>query len=470
MVNCHILLVSFPGQGHINPSLQFAKRLLQIGAKVTFSTSLSAISRMSEAASTIPGLTLAPFSDGYDNGWTSADDVRDFMSSFRNCGSEAVKNLLLAKENEGHPFTHMVYSTLVTWAGEVANELQIPSTLLWNQPATVFYAYYLYFCKNEIFTGENSEVVELPGLPLVLSSSDLPSFMQSSSPVIYNFSLPIYKEHFEILDGAGTRQKVLVNTFDALEFETLRAFNKYDLMGIGPLIPSAFLDGKDPLDTSFGGDLIQKTVDYIDWLNSKDELSVIYVSFGSFSNLSKQQMEEIAKGLIKSQKPFLWVIRDRKSGTEGEEDNTLSLMKEVEKQGMIVPWCSQLEVLSHPSVGCFLTHSGWNSCIESLSSGVPMVAFPQWADQPMNSKLVKDYWKTGLRAAAATDGGILMADEIARCLEIAMGGGERGEDMRKQAQKWKILAKEAVKEGGSSNVNLKAFTDQIVGLNQSLSS
>ncbi|KAL2530161.1 UDP-glycosyltransferase 75C1 [Forsythia ovata] len=460
MVNCHILLVSFPGQGHINPALQFAKRLLEMGAKVTFSTSLSAIRRMSEAASTIPGLTLAPFSDGYEDGWTSAHDVQDFMLSLRTCGSEAVTNLIMAQEKEGQKFTHIVYSTIITWAGEVANQLQIPSTLLWNQPATVLYVYYQYFNKNVDFTGENSEVIELPGLPLLFKSCDLPSFMQSSSPVIYNFALPAFKEHFEILDRAGTKQKILVNTFDALEFEVLRAMNKYDLMGIGPLIPSAFLDGKDPLDTSFGGDLIQKTVDYMDWLNSKDKLSVIYVAFGSFSSLSKQQMEEIAKGLIESQKPFLWVTRDA---------NTLSFIKEVEKQGMIVPWCSQLEVLSHPSVGCFLTHSGWNSSIESFVSGVPVVAFPQWGDQPMNAKLLQDFWKTGLRLAAA-DGGIVMADEVSRCIEIVMGCGERGEDMRKQAQKWKNLAKDAVKEGGSSNVNLKVFIDQIVGSNQSFSS
>ncbi|CAI9777009.1 unnamed protein product [Fraxinus pennsylvanica] len=413
MVNCHILLVSFPGQGHINPSLQFAKRLLQMGAKVTFSTTLSAIGRTSETASTRPGVTLAPFSDGHDDGWTGAKDYQDFMFSLRTCGSEAVKNLIIAKENEGHPITHIVYSILITWA----------------------------------------EVIEHPGLPLLLSSGDLPSFMLSSSPVIYNFALPTFKEHFEILDRAGTKQKVLVNTFDALKFQALRGINKYDVMGIGPLIPSAFLDGKDPSDTSFGGDLIQKTVDYMDWLNSKDKLSVVYVAFGSFSGLPKQQTEEIAKGLIKSQKPFLRITR---------EENTLSFMKELEKQGKIVPCCSQLEVLSHPSVGCFMTHCGWNSCIESLASGVPVVAFPQWIDQLTNAKLIQDFWKMGLKLAAHVDGGIVTADEIARCLEIVMGGGERGGDMRNQAQQWKILAKEAIKEGGSSNVNLKIFMDQIV--------
>ncbi|CAA3007359.1 crocetin glucosyltransferase, chloroplastic-like [Olea europaea subsp. europaea] len=413
MVNCHILLVCFPAQGHINPSLQFAKRLLQMGAKVTFSTSVSAIRRMSQVASTIPELTLASFSDGYDDGWTSAPDVQAFMLSIRTFGSEALTNLIMDKENEGHPFTHM----------------------------------------NEIFTGENSQIIELPGLPLLLSSSDLPSIMHPSSPDAYSFALPAFKEHFEILDRAGTKQKVLVNTFDALEFQALRGINKYDVTGIGPLIPSAFLDGKDPLDTSFGGDLIQKTVDYMDWLNSKDKSSVIYLAFGSYFKFSEQQMEEIAKGLIRSQKPFLWVTR---------ADNTLDrYMKEVENQALIVPWCSQLEVLSHPSVGCFMTHCGWNSCIESLASGVPVLAFPQWTDQITNAKLIQDFWKTGLRLTA-TDGGIVMADEIARCLESIMGGGERGEDMRQQAQQWKMLAKEAVKEGGSSNANLKVFMDQIV--------
>ncbi|KAL2506395.1 UDP-glycosyltransferase 75B1 [Abeliophyllum distichum] len=276
-----------------------------------------------------------------------------------------------------------------------------------------------------------------------------------------------YVEHFELLDRAGTKQKVLVNTFDELEFQPLRAINKYDLLGIGPLIPSALLDYEDPSDTSFGGDLIQKstTDNYINWLNSKEKLSVTYVAFGSFSQVLKLQMEEIAKGLLKTHKPFLWVIKATENGEKLED--RLSCKQELEKQGMIVQWCSQLEVLSHSSVGCFLTNCGWNSIMESLVSGVPVVGFPQWTDQLTNAKLVQYYWKTGLRvqtAASATgDGGIVMADEIARCLEIVMGSGERGEEMRKQAQKWKNLAKEAVKESGSSNVNIKVFMDEIVG-------
>ncbi|KAL2530157.1 Crocetin glucosyltransferase [Forsythia ovata] len=220
--HCHILLVTFPGQRHINPTLQFAKRLVQMGAKVTFFTSLSAIRRMLKSPSPlIQAITFAPFCDGYDNGWTSAGDVQLYISSLRTSGSEALKNLIMANEKGGHSIKHIVYTTLVTWAGK-------------------------------------TETIELPvpGLPL-LSPGDLPSLMLSSSPVVYNFALPIFREHFELLDRAGTKQKV-----------------------------------------------------------------------------SKLQMEEIAKGLIKTHKPFLWVIRAAENGEKLED--RLSCKQKLEKQAMIV--------------------------------------------------------------------------------------------------------------------------------------
>ena len=127
---------------------------------------------------------------------------------------------------------------------------------------------------------------------------------------------------------------------------------------------------------------------------------------------------------------------------------------------MIVPWCSQVEVLSHPSLGCFMTHCGWNSTLESLVSGVPKVAFPQWSDQGTNAKLTEDVWKTGVRVMVNKDG-IVEGDEIKRCLELVVGDGEKGEAIRRNAKKWKELAMEAVNEVGSSYNNLKAFVDEI---------
>ncbi|RVW70407.1 Crocetin glucosyltransferase, chloroplastic [Vitis vinifera] len=179
-----------------------------------------------------------------------------------------------------------------------------------------------------------------------------------------------------------TNPTVLINTFDALEPEALRAVSKFKSIGVGPLFPTAFLGGKDPSDTSFGGDLFRRSKDYIEWLNSKPESSVIYVSFGSLAVLSKQQSEEIARGLLDSGRPFLWVIRAKEKGEEEKEEDKLSCYAELEQQGMIVPWCSQVE----------------------------------WTDQSTNAKLAEDVWKTGVRVTVNQEG-IVEADEIKRCLE-----------------------------------------------------
>uniref|UniRef100_A0A803R7G4 Uncharacterized protein n=1 Tax=Cannabis sativa TaxID=3483 RepID=A0A803R7G4_CANSA len=137
---------------------------------------------------------------------------------------------------------------------------------------------------------------------------------------------------------------------------------------------------------------------------------------------------------------------------------------------MIVPWCSQMEVLSNGSVGCFVTHCGWNSTLEGLTSGVPMIGFPQWSDQGTNAKLIEDAWGTGVRVKLNKDG-IAGNEEIKMCLELVMGGketvaGDSGKESwvekRRNAKKWKDLAREAVKEGGSSDKNLKAFVSEMV--------
>ncbi|KAK3414648.1 hypothetical protein EUGRSUZ_H00502 [Eucalyptus grandis] len=165
----------------------------------------------------------------------------------------------------------------------------------------------------------------------------------------------------------------------------------------------------------------------------------------------------MARGLLETGRPFLWVMRK-----DDGDDDELICKEELDKRGVIVPWCSQIEVLSHPSIGCFLTHCGWNSTIESLVCGIPMVAFPQWIDQMTNAKLVEDVWKVGVRVSEIDQEGIIVeGGEIKKCLELVMGGGERGDEIRRNAKKWKDLVMEASKEGGSSDKNLKAFVEEI---------
>ncbi|KAJ7979158.1 Glycosyltransferase [Quillaja saponaria] len=459
------LIITYSAQGHINPGLQFAKRLISTGAHVTFVTTVFAERRMGKKQIT-DGLFFTTFSDGYDDGFTNGSGVEKYMSELKQRGTETLTNLIESAANEGHPFTCVIYTLLLHWVAEVARELHLPSALLWIQPAIVFDIYYHYFNGySEVIRNKANDPyysIELPGLPL-LTSRDLPSFLVPSNTNTYTFGLPAFQEQMKILDNE-TNPIILVNTFDSLEPEALKAIEKFNLIAIGPLIPSAFLDGKDPSDNSFGGDLFHVSHDdYKQWLDLKSESSVIYISFGSISVLSKKQKEEIARGLLDTGRPFLWVIREKEENKKEEEseEEEISCREELEQQGKIVKWCSQVEVLSHPSLGCFVTHCGWNSTIESLVSGVPVVAFPQWTDQATNAKLLEDVWKTGVRVEVNEEG-IVESEEIKRCLELVMGSGERGEEMRISAKKWKKLGREAVKEGGSSEKNLKCFVDKVL--------
>ncbi|KAH0730444.1 hypothetical protein KY289_001632 [Solanum tuberosum] len=296
------------------------------------------------------------------------------------------------------------------------------------------------------------KIIELPGMP-PLSPIDFPSFVfddvESS-----NWAVKSIKRQIEML-SSEENPRVLVNTFEALEFDALRILKHVTMVGIGPSIPSTFLD-----DNTFRADMIEiSSKNYINWLNSKDKGSVIYIAFGSYSEISSQLMEEIGHGLLKCGRPFLWVIREGEDGDKMEDK--LSWKDELEKQGKIVSWCSQVEVLKHPSVGCFLTHCEWNSTLESIASKVPIVACPLWNDQVCNAKLIQDVWKNGVRVNVS-EGGVVERDEFNRCITIVMGDGEEGEELRRNVKKWSYLAKEAMKENGTSSVNLEDFANEIL--------
>ncbi|KAK7319000.1 hypothetical protein RJT34_03709 [Clitoria ternatea] len=466
MFRHRFLLIANPALGQINPAIHFAKRLINLcPAHVTVVTTLYMHRRITNKP-TLPSLSFLAFSDGYDDGFipTPDNDYSTYASQFKRRGSEFLTNLILSNAQQGHPFTCLLYAPLLPWAPEVAREFHIPTTMLWTQPATVLDIFYYYFHGYRDYINEktkedpNSCSVTLPGLPFSLSARDIPSFLLLWKPSVFDFVLPTFEKQIQDLD-LEANPTVLVNTFEALETEALRAVDKFNMIPIGPLIPSAFLDGKnDPDDDGYmGGDLFQVSNDYVEWLDSKKEKSVVYVSFGSYFEVSKKQREEIAHALLDCGFPFLWVIRENE---KQEED--MSFREELEKKGKMVKWCSQVEVLSHRSLGCFVTHCGWNSSLESLVSGVPMVAFPQWSDQKTNAKLIEEVWKIGVRVDnEVSEDGIVEAEEIKRGLQVVMGNGEKGEELRMNAEKLKGLAREAAKEGGPLERNLKTFLDDV---------
>ncbi|KAL4578400.1 hypothetical protein LXL04_014523 [Taraxacum kok-saghyz] len=420
-----ILLVAYAGQGHIIPALRFANRLLKLGVHVTFSTSVSMVRRIEKE--TIPhGLTFAPFSDGHDDGKQETTSLQQFQTDFATYGASAIAEIISTAAAGGDPFDHLVYTTTIPWVARVANAQGLISGIK----------------NNEAFP------INLPGL-LPLTTADLPSFILPSHPKELDFIKKDLKGHIEALKISP---RILVNTFNELEVESIRAIDKLEFLPIGPLIPSEYFDEKNSSENSLGKDFFDRTEDdCIQWLNTKPKSSVVYVSFGTLANLSMDQLEEVAIGLLECRRPFLWVIRD------SEQAGRLSKIEELNKQGMIVGWCSQVVVLRHQAIGCFVMHGGWNSTTEALVAGVPTVVFPQWSDQCTNAKMMEDVWRTGVRVKRREGDGVVEGKEIERCVEMVMGD----EDMKRNAIKWRELAREALSDGGTSSINLQVFLDNI---------
>ncbi|EOA22383.1 hypothetical protein CARUB_v10003019mg [Capsella rubella] len=199
--------------------------------------------------------------------------------------------------------------------------------------------------------------------------------------------------------------------------------------------------------------------DWIDWLDRKleEQRPVLYVAFGTQAEISNEQLKEITLGLADSKVDFLWVTRKDLNGvTEG-----LGLVKE---HGLIVrDWVDQWEILSHESVKGFLSHCGWNSAQESICAGIPLLAWPMMAEQPLNAKMVVEELKIGV-GIETEDGrvkGLVRKEELSRKVKELMEG-EMGKTARKNVKEYAEMAKKAsAPETGSSWKNLNSLLEDL---------
>ncbi len=196
------------------------------------------------------------------------------------------------------------------------------------------------------------------------------------------------------------------------------------------------------------------------WLDTQPLKSVIYVSFGSFTVMTKEKHMEFWYGLVNSKKRFLWVLRSNSFAEEhGENEVPTELVEGTKERGYIVSWTPQEEVLAHQAIGGFLTHSGWNSTLENIVAGVPMICWPYFADQQVNSRFVSEVWKVGLDMKDVCDRVII--EKMVNDLMV-----ERKEEFVRSVDEMARLAKESVSEGGNSYCNLDRLIEDIRMMSQ----
>ncbi|KAI3834956.1 hypothetical protein MKX03_025297 [Papaver bracteatum] len=460
----HVVCVPFPAQGHISPMLKLAKLLHRKGIHITFvNTEFNhkrlIKSRGNDSVKGLPDFQFHTIPDGLPP--TDVESTQDIpslaLSTKKNCGVP-FRNLLI-KLNKTSDIPHVscvVSDGCMSFTLAVAKEFGFPVYLFWTTNACGFMAYLHYRhllekglipLKDEscLTNGYLETIVDfVPGFNNI-RLMDFPAFARTTDPKDKMID-HILGETENAKKGLG----IILNTFDELEKEVVDAMRSCKLS-----LPPIYTLGALHLLTNqiqqtddiklIGSNLWKEEPECLEWLDTKKRNSVVYVNFGSITVMTTQQLVEFAWGLANSKQTFLWVIRP-----DLVQGNSKILPIEFLEE----------KVLNHPSIGGFLTHNGWNSTLESICGGVPMICWPFFADQQTNCRYTCKHWGIGIEI----DNNV-KRDEVEELVRKLMEGGEKGKEMKKKVMEWKKKSEDAVAPGGSSYANLNQMIDEILNSN-----
>ncbi|XP_057510894.1 7-deoxyloganetic acid glucosyl transferase-like isoform X1 [Actinidia eriantha] len=461
----HILIFPFPASSHVGSMLKLAELLCHGGLHVTFLVTHYIHGRLLRHSDVqlrffrYSGFRLQTISDGLPEGDPrSGDKIMDLFHSFGATAKPHFRELLISNRQQNcdtqNPINCILADLLLSFPIDVAEELEIPF-IYFKAPSTC--NLWVYFCVHKLVeagelpfkgTDLDAPIASVPGMERFLRRCDLPSFFRAQDVADRDFQM-ILNETLQI-----PRAKALIlNTFEDLEGPILAHARSVcpKIYTIGPLHTHLKNRLQSPISSN---SLWEEDSNCMAWLDTQPSRSVIYVSFGSIAMVSRDQLMEFWHGLVNSGKRFLWVVRPGSVAGEGESQTPTELVEGTRERGYMVGWAPQEEVLAHEAVGGFLTHSGWNSTLESIVAAVPMICWPWFGDQQINSRFVEEVWKLGLDMKDTCDRVII--EKMVRDLM-----DDRGEEFRQSADRMAELAKKAVREGGSSYCNLDCLIEDI---------
>ncbi|OIW08072.1 hypothetical protein TanjilG_20173 [Lupinus angustifolius] len=290
-------------------------------------------------------------------------------------------------------------------------------------------------------TNDNQTYLEIPGFPKILTE-ELPQGPKHLEDIFIKISTTLSES-----DG------IIINTFNALEERAFKTLEEGSCFPQEKNPPQVFCIG--PVISVSGGEKDENRC--LSWLDSQPSQSVVLLCFGSLGRFSKNQLKEIAIGLEKSEQRFLWVVRSESDEESLEELLPEGFLERIKEKGMVVKnWAPQAAILSHDSVGGFVTHCGWNSVLEAVSEGVPMVAWPLYSEQKLNMVVLVRGMKVALAIKKSEDGFVSATELEDRVKELM--NSEKGKEIRERVLKMKVGAVEARAESGSSYAALNKLT------------
>ncbi|GAU20263.1 hypothetical protein TSUD_353270 [Trifolium subterraneum] len=449
----HIAVVSGVGYSHLVPILQFSKQLVQLHPEFHVTCFIPTLGSPSSASKSI--LQTLPSNINYTflepenpNDLPQGTPINSIHLTLIHSLPylhQALKTLTLRT-----PVVALVVDSFASKALDFAKEFNMLSYIYFpNAASTLSFCFELPKLDEET-TCEYKDLpkpITFPGC-VPLHGRDFFSHVQDRSSQDYKHFLQLVKL-LHIADG------ILVNSFLEMESGPIKALNEEgtvkgnpSVYPVGPIIQTVTSSGDDD------------GLECLSWLDKQQSSSVLYLSFGSGGTLSQEQIVELALGLELSNHKFLWVVRAPSSSAnvaylsaQNDVDPLQFLpsgfLERTKEKGLVIPsWASQSQILSHSSVGGFLTHCGWNSILESVVHGVSLITWPLFAEQKMNAVLLSEGLKVGLRPRV-NENDIVERAEVAKVIKCLMKG-EEGEKLRNNMKELKEAASNAIKEEGSS--------------------
>ncbi|KAL9411568.1 hypothetical protein AB3S75_045212 [Citrus x aurantiifolia] len=442
-----LILFPLPLQGHINPMLQLANILYSKG----FSITIIHTNFNSPNTSNYPQFSFCSIEDSSSETEASTADLVALLSllnvqcvvPFRNCLAKLLSNV---EEEEKEPIACLITDATWYFTQAVAESLKLSRIVLRTNSVSsflVFAAFPVLSQKGYFPIRDSQSEAPVP---------ELPPLGVKDNPVVET----CYRETLHRLVTEATNQmKVssgcIWNSLQDLELASLTKFQQDFPIPMFPIGPF------HKFFSASSSSLLAHDQTSISWLDKQTPKSVIYVSFGSITAINETEFLEVAWGLANSKVPFLWVVRPGLvRGAEWIEPLPQGFLETLDGRGHIVKWAPQQEVLAHPATGGFWTHCGWNSTLESICEGVPMICQPCFGDQMVNARYVSDVWKVGLHLERKLERG-----EVERTIRRVMKEAE-GQEIRVRIMILKEKLNLCLNQGGSSYQSLESLISYIL--------
>ncbi|TXG64260.1 hypothetical protein EZV62_011254 [Acer yangbiense] len=473
----HIFFFPFMAHGHIIPTVDMAKLFGTRGVKTSIITTPANASLLSKTIQRSNNLGIEtdlkiikfPYVEvGLPEGCENVDALTAPGTSM-----EMIIKFFKAAAMLQEPLEQLlkdcrpdclVADMFFPWATDAAAKFRIPRLVFHG---TGFFS----LCTSACMTmyepqkqvSSDSEPFLVPGLPgdIKLTRKQLPDMMRLNEETDFTRMFKASKE--AELKSFG----VVVNSF--YELEPAYADCYRNVLGrrawhVGPV---SLCNGNFEDKASRGKQATIDENECLKWLNSKKPDSVVYICFGSVANFNSDRLMEIAMGLEASGQDFIWVVRKDKKHEDGNEEDWLpeGFEKRMAGKGLIIKgWAPQVLILEHEAVGGFVTHCGWNSALEGITAGLPMVTWPMSAEQPFNEKLMTEVLKIGVSVGVQESvrlvGEFVKREAIEKAVKEVMVGDKAGE-MRCRAKALGEMARRAIEKEGSSYSDLNALIEEL---------